>query len=248
MRVTPIRTPVITPQDRDLLGLLDRVLPPLQPGTVVAISAKIVALSEGRVVPAGTSDLPTLVQQEASWYLPPEEHRAGFTISIVESALIPNAGIDESNSAGGYVLWPADPQTSANTIRAHLARRGGHQSLGVLLTDSTVTPLRRGVLGLGIAHSGFAAINNVIGQPDVFGRPLRVTQVNVRDALAAAAVVVMGESHEQTPLALIETVPFVVFQDRDPTPAELRALRIPPEEDLYGPLLTRAPWHRGGRV
>jgi F420-0:gamma-glutamyl ligase len=70
----------------------------------------------------------------------------------------------------------------------------------------------------------------------------------VRDALAAAAVLVMGEGSEQTPLALIKDLPFIAFQDRDPSPEELAAAAIALEDDLYAPLLTRAPWQRGGKA
>lgn len=74
-----------------------------------------------------------------------------------------------------------------------------------------------------------------------------MTQANVRDALGAAAVLVMGEGNEQTPLAIIEDLPFVTFQDRDPTEEELVALWISIADDLYAPLLMRAPWQAGGR-
>jgi F420-0:gamma-glutamyl ligase len=99
-----------------------------------------------------------------------------------------------------------------------------------------------------LAHSGFAALNDYAGHPDVFGRPLAVTKANVRDGLAAAAVLAMGEADEQTPLAVIDDLPFVTFQERDPTNEELVDLRISLEDDLYAPLLTRAPWQIGGQA
>jgi len=49
--------------------------------------------------------------------------------------------------------------------------------------------------------------------------------VNVADALAAAAVLLMGEGKEQTPLAVLTDLPFVTFQDHNPSPAELAALK-----------------------
>jgi dihydrofolate synthase / folylpolyglutamate synthase len=95
-----------------------------------------------------------------------------------------------------------------------------------------------------LAHSGFQAINDYRGTPDLFGRPLRMTKVNVVDALATAAVVVMGEGNEQTPLALIRDISFVAFQDRNPTEEELQGLHIELDDDLYAPLLTSVPWQR----
>jgi len=55
----------------------------------------------------------------------------------------------------------------------------------------------------------------------------------------------MGEGSERTPLALISDLPFVQFQKRNPTPAELRGLKISMKKDLYAPLLKSAPWKKG---
>ena len=76
---------------------------------------------------------------------------------------------------------------------------------------------------------------------------LRITQVNVVDALGAAAVFVMGEGSEQTPLAVISDLPSVQFQAREPSAEELQRLRISQEDDIYGPLLMSVPWHKGHR-
>jgi F420-0:gamma-glutamyl ligase len=65
------------------------------------------------------------------------------------------------------------------------------------------------------------------------------------DALAAAAVLVMGEGSEQTPLAVISDLPFVSFQEREPAAEELQQLRIAHEDDIYSPLLMSVPWHKG---
>ena len=64
--------------------------------------------------------------------------------------------------------------------------------------------------------------------------------------LAAAAVAVMGEGAEQTPLCVIDDRPFVRFRGRNPTAGELGYLRIPFEEDLFAPFLGSVPWHVGG--
>ena len=117
--------------------------------------------------------------------------------------------------------------------------------IGVVISDSKTTPLRWGTTGTSIAHSGFLAVNDFIGKPDVFGRNLTMTKVNVADALACAAVLTMGESNEQQPLAIIEDVPFVHFQDRNPTLQELNDLHIPIEDDIYAPLLTSVDWMKG---
>jgi F420-0:gamma-glutamyl ligase len=165
----------------------------------------------------------------------------------MDNLLIPEAGVDESNANGHYILWPRDPQGTANAVRAYLSERFNCRHVGVIITDSKTTPLRWGVTGVALAHSGFLPLNDYIGQPDVFGRELRMTKVALADTLAAAAVLVMGEGREQTPLAVLGVLPFVVFQGRDPTEEELRQRWISIEDDLYAPLLTAVNWRKGKR-
>jgi len=71
---------------------------------------------------------------------------------------------------------------------------------------------------------------------------MRVTRANIMDGLAASAVLVMGEGSEQTPMALIQDLPSIQFQSRNPTQDELDELQIAMEDDLYAPLLTSVDW------
>ncbi len=225
-------------------SLLDLHLDDLPNGAIVVVTSKIVSLCEGRVVQPAEASKAQLIEQESERYLTsPGVH--GFQFTIAHNTLVPAAGIDESNVGGGYLLWPADPQASANAIRHHLRAQFGRARVGVIISDSTCSPLRRGTSGIAIAHSGFRAVNSYIGQLDLFGRPLKLSESNIAGGLAAAAVVLMGEGSESTPLCIIEDVPFVEFQDRNPTPTELAELAIPLEEDLFEPFLTAANWATG---
>ena len=245
MRVQPIKTQRITAQDHDLFAILDRHLSSMPEGAILAITSKIISICQGRMVPVSEADKQDLIEREADYWLPPEVNRYGVSLTIVDHVLIPMAGIDESNAAGHLILWPHDPQGVANEVRAYLSQRFGVARVGVIVTDSKTTPLRWGVTGVAIAHSGFEAVKDLIGHPDLFGRPLHYTKVDVADALAAAAVLVMGEADEGTPLALIEEVPFVAFQGRDPTTEELEGRWIDMEADLYAPLLQAVAWRAG---
>jgi putative folate metabolism gamma-glutamate ligase len=246
MRVHPIKTHPITAQDDALLAILDRYLTTFQDGAILAITSKIVSICQGRMIPVDEVDKQDLIEQEADYWLPPEANRYGVSLTIVDHILIPMAGVDESNAARHYILWPREPQHAANEVRAYLSERFTLTHVGVIITDSKTTPLRWGVTGVAIAHSGFLAVNDLVGHPDLFGRPLHMTKVDVADALAAAAVLVMGEADEGTPLAVIEDLPLVTFQARDPTPEELDARWIDMEADLYAPLLQAVDWREGG--
>lgn len=247
MKVTALKTPKILAGQQSLLSILDTAFTQLSEGSIVVITSKIVAICQGRLVKVEEADKAKLVAQEAQYYLPPTQSKYGITLTISDNLLIPTAGIDESNSSGHYILWPDNPQQVANEARAHLRKRFSISRLGVIITDSTTSPLRWGTRGISLAYSGISPLNNYIGKPDIFGSPLKVTKANIQDGLAAAAVLVMGEGDEQTPLALIEDVAFVEFREADPTPAEIKELHIDLADDLYGPLLNSVPWEKGDK-
>ncbi len=248
MIVTPVRTDRITTRSHTIDQFLDRFVEPIGSGDIVAITSKVIALCEGNVRDLDSVSKDDLIHAESEAYLPRSSSKYNVALTIKRGTLIPSAGIDESNSGGVYVLWPSDPDASADRIWNHLADRDGHRRFGVVITDSTVTPLRLGVMGIAIAHAGFRAVNDLVGENDLFDRPHKVTQTSVAGGLAAAAVAVMGEAAEQTPIARLSDLGFVQFQERTPTAAEREALRIDPDEDLYAPVLQSVPWKAGRAV
>ena len=183
-----------------------------------------------------------MIRQSADAYLAgnyPNPHAIQLTIK--NNILIPSAGIDASNSNGNYIFYPKDIQRSATEIWSHLREKHKLKEVGVIISDSHTTPMRRGVLGIGLGWCGFKPLYNYVGKPDCFGRPLRVTQSNIVDAMAVSAVICMGEGNEQTPLAVITDAPKIEFQSQPPTNDELKSLIIPMEEDLYAPLSAKCP-------
>jgi dihydrofolate synthase / folylpolyglutamate synthase len=247
MKVAAVQTELINANAIELLPLLERVVTDLEESSVIAITSKIVSLCEGSVIPLDQIDKDELVVRESDLYLPASLSKYGHHFTITNNTLIPMAGVDESNGDGRYVLWPKDAQATANQIRAWAKRKFGLTQIGVIITDSTCHPLRRGTTGIMLAFSGFRALNDYIGRPDLFGRPFTVSQADVAGGLAAAAVLQMGEGAEQTPIAILTELPFVQFQDRDPTAEELASVIIPLEEDLFAPFLESVQWRTGTR-
>src|SRR3989344_3685329 len=209
MRVNAIKTHKITVKDKDILNIFNRYLPSIAERSIVVVTSKIVAICEGRTAKVAGTDKDRLIEQEAEYFLPKEENKWGFHLTITNGIIIASSGIDESNGNGQYILWPKNPQKSANMIREFLVSEYNLQEVGVVITDSRISPLRRGVTGVAIAHSGFLALKDYIGRPDIFGHNLKVTKANIADALATASVVMMGEGREQTPIGVITELPFV---------------------------------------
>lgn len=245
MNVKAIKTSQIIPGvENNLLSIIESSISSLEDNSIVAITSKVVSICQNRIAKKASTDKNKLIEKEADLFIPPEENKHGFYLSIKDDILIPSAGIDESNAGNYYVLWPQNPFQVAGEIRMFLKNKFSLQHVGVIITDSTTAPLRWGTRGICIAYSGFNPLKDYIGRPDIFGRKLEVTKANVADALAASAVLEMGEGSEQTPIAVINDIPFVQFQDRDPTPEEIKNLRITLDDDIYAPILKAVKWKK----
>ena len=231
----------------NLYKILDGYLPKkINDKSVIAVSSKIVAICEGRVAKMESEEQrDTLAKKEAEVYLPREYNQYGFMITINNGIIVASSGIDASNGNGYYVLWPENPQKSANEIRKYLVKKYRLKNIGVIITDSKLTPLRWGVTGVAIVHSGFKALKNYIGTPDIFGRLMQAEKSNIADSLSSAAVIEMGEGNEQKPLAIIEDVDFVEFQKRNPAKKELEGLKISIGDDVFSSLLKSVKWIKG---
>lgn len=150
-------------------------------------------------------------------------HRLGFVVA--------NAGIDQSNIEGAEqraLLLPENPDASATQLRTQLEKRYGVR-IGVIITDSFGRAWRLGVCGTCIGCAGVAALRDLRGRPDRFGRALRVTQIAVADEIAAAATLVMGEADEGKPIVLVSGVPAEYFAE----PVAATRLIRPESEDLF---------------
>lgn len=235
MIVTPVKTKRIRAAKLTIEQVLDKYIGHLDEDSVVAITSKIVSLCEGRVESTKTN-LKDLVTSEAELYLEPKGGDYTHAFTVTNSTLLVRAGIDKNSLRGYYILWPKDAQASANQARAFLRKKFGLKNLGVIITDSTSSPLRYGVTGITIAYSGFEPL-----------KKYRSSQANIAGGLAAAAVLTMGEGSERTPIAVLSDLPFIKFRDQNPSPDEIEKLRLTVETDYFAPFLTSVNWQKGHR-
>ncbi len=217
--------PRVQPGD-DLPVLLARALESAglrpAPGDILVVTQKIVSKSEGRYVDLATlepsprarelADVtgkdPRLV--EAVLAETREVLRAKRNVLVVETLsglVMANAGIDQSNLEGGdqgrrVLLLPENADRSAGTIKTHLDRHFGCR-LGVVISDSVGRAWRLGTVGLAIGAAGVPSLIDRRGETDLVGRKLEVTEVAFADAVAAMAVLAMGEAAEGRPAALV---------------------------------------------
>jgi F420-0:gamma-glutamyl ligase len=235
MRIETIRTRIFEAGD-DLAAFILEQIPreKFQEKTILAVTSKIVSLAEGCLVKVDTIDKLALVKRESDRFL--AEVGYGCQLTIKHGIFIPNAGIDESNSrSGDYILFPQDPFRSAADLCQKLRDELKLRDFGVVFTDSHTTPLRKGVTGIALAHAGFQGVRSLVGTQDLFGRELRMTNMNFADGLAAATVMMMGEGSESKPLALAYETDVTFTEIAEPAVAA-RELQMKLEDDLYFPL------------
>ncbi len=220
----------------------------LADGDVVCVAQKIVSKAEGRLVPLATvtpspealalaretDKDPRLVQLILDESVEVVRKKPGVLIVRHRLGLVAaHAGIDQSNVEHGEapedemaLLLPEDPDASARRLREALEARSGRR-LGVVITDSSNRPWRLGTIGAAIGCAGIRVLDDRRGGRDLFGRELKVTLINRADALATMATLVMGETSEGTPAALIRGLP------PDPVDEPARSAIRPLEEDMF---------------
>lgn len=247
MIVKAIKTRKFLPPQDNLWDLLS-VIKELEENSVVAVTSKVVAISEGRCVLFFKTTKDELAVKEADKYIPREMSPGGWILhTIKNNMLIASGGVDESNGSGYYILWPKNPQQSVKKIWLFLRKKFKVQNLGVIITDSRLVPLRRGVVGIAIAYYGFKPLKDYRGKKDIFGRVFKMETSNLPDSLATAAVVVMGEGAETQPIAIIKNCPGVEFIQHEFKPKTLDdSFEIPEKEDMFYPFLSSVKWEKGG--
>ncbi len=196
-------------------------------GDVVAVTHKIVSKAEGRIVQLaddGPDSHRHLVEREAKSVI---RRRGELVITETHHGFVcANAGVDRSNAGPARaILLPLDPDRSANRIRLRLSERFG-VDLAVIVTDTFGRAWRRGLSDVAIGVAGMAAIDDLRGQTDDFGKALEVTEVATADEIAAAADLVIGKS-SRNPAAVIRGVAWT------PAATGVSPLIRPPQEDLF---------------
>lgn len=253
MRVIPLAgMPLFAPGmsvAAELAAALERAGEAVRGGDILVVAQKVVSKAEG-----ATADLAAVAVGEEAVRLATETGRDPALVQLIldESSevlratpaaiiarhrtghVLANAGIDASNVAGGedgtVLLWPTDPDGAARTIRAELNRHFDCP-VAVVIADSMGRAWRIGTCGTAIGAAGLTVVDDRRGKDtDLFGRTLQATMIAVADAVAAAAVLAMGEGDQGTPAALVRGAgQWVTAEDG---PGAVSGLR-PIEQDMF---------------
>ncbi|MHA1144303.1 MAG: coenzyme F420-0:L-glutamate ligase [Candidatus Helarchaeota archaeon] len=218
----PIKTRLITPNDdifQVIVEELNNSKLKLQDGDVLVLAQSALSSSQGRLV-----DLNSIIPSKKALALAKKYEMDQRFVQVIldhsdrviggmkrvllceiDDVLIANAGIDLSNAPPNHaILFPE--YSAINEIRMKLETHFGVW-IGLIISDSKTQPLRRGVVGMALATSGFEPVEDERGKSDLFGRKLEFTFRAIADDLATAAQLLMGEANESIPLVLIRGVP-----------------------------------------
>lgn len=199
-------------------------------GDVVVISSKIVSKAEGRMIAA--RDREEAISSQTVREVARRERADGTVLRIVENPLglvMAAAGVDASNTPPGTaLLLPEDPDASARRIRRGLHARFGVRP-GVLITDTSGRPWRRGVADIAIGAAGVRVLEDLRGLVDSYGRTLTSTVMASADEIAAAAELVKGKA-AGLPVAVVRGVGRLVIEDDGPG---ARSLVRAADEDMF---------------
>jgi len=223
---------------------VQRICP--QAGDILVFAQKVISKSEGRIVDL-TRVRPSARALEIS-------EQTGKDARVVELILgessrvvratpkalivrhltgvvLANAGIDRSNvqqtgSQQSVLLWPRNPDASAQRLHTDASQRFGVE-IPVVINDSLGRAWRRGTVGVAIGAAGMACLVDLRGRVDRHGYRLVSAQVGAADEVAAAASLVMGQAAESIAAVLVRGV-----EPRVSRGAAADLIR-PTEEDLF---------------
>ncbi len=246
LRIIPIRGLGEVRTGDDLVALISAALAQqqqhLENGDVLVVTQKIVSKAEGRIVnpddvtPSAFAHTIAAQGRKDAHYqevILRETRRIvkmdrGVLITETHTGLIcANAGVDESNVAGGRIvtLLPVDADRSATLLREGFRTQAGVE-VAVIISDSFGRPWREGQVNIAIGVAGLDPLVDYAGVHDPYGYPMQASVLAIGDELASAAELVMGK---------IDAVPVAIVRGFAYTPAVGSARRLlrNPDQDLF---------------
>lgn len=210
---------------------------------VVVITHKIISKAEGKTI-----DLSTIIPSEESNKISLNTGKDPRLVELIVSQSIEivkierdiiiaetkhgfvcaNAGIDASNvgkSSNHVVLLPDDPDESARRIRNDIKSRT-NVNVSVIVSDTFGRPFRKGQVNVAIGSAGINPILSYVGNTDMYGKILKVTEIAIADELASAAELVMGKS-SRIPVVIVRGCNYI-FGDYS-----ISQITRSKEEDLF---------------
>lgn len=217
---------------------------PIQNGDVIVATHVVVSRAEGNVVnletvtpsefaknfAKTTGKDPRLVEVVLRESKSIVRMRGGKLITETKHGIVcANSGVDQSNVPGKDVVapLPKDSDRSAQNIRKKIMQVTG-KDVAVIVSDTHGRPLRLGEINIALGTAGFTPLRDRRGETDLFGYKIRIKRTAIADELASAAELVIGQTDEAIPVAIIRGYQYPKYSKKKPV-----RLTRPPKEDLF---------------
>jgi len=217
---------------------------PVQNGDVIIITHVVVSRAEGNVV-----NLETVTPSEFAKSVAKRTDKDPRLVEVIlqesrtivrmsngklitetkQGVICANSGIDCSNVPGdnNVALLPEDADQSARIIRQKIMQITG-KDVAVIVSDTHGRPLRQGEINIALGIAGFEPLRDRRGEKDLFGYTIKVKRTAIADELASAAELVIGQTNEGIPVAIIRGYPYLKSEK-----AKATKLIRPREKDLF---------------
>lgn len=217
---------------------------PVQNGDVIIITHVVVSRAEGNVV-----NLETVTPSEFAKSVAKRTDKDPRLVEVIlresrrivrmndeklitetkQGVICANSGIDRSNVPGdsNVALLPENADRSAQMIRQKI-RELTQKDVAVVVSDTHGRPLRLGEINIALGIAGFEPLRDRRGEKDLFGYTIKVKRTAIADELASAAELVIGQTNEGIPVAIIRGYPYPKSEKANAT-----KLIRPREKDLF---------------
>ena len=217
---------------------------PIQNGDIIVITHVIVARAEGTII-----DLKTITPSEFAKSIAKSTKKDPRLVEVIlresksivrmsngklitetkQGLICANSGIDKSNVPGSTViaLLPEDSDKSAQTIRHNMYKNSG-KDVAIIVSDTHGRPLRKGEINIALGTSGFEPLRDRRGEKDLFGYKIKTKRTAIADELASAAELVIGQTNEGIPVAIIKGYAY----PKSETAKAIKLIRAP-KDDLF---------------
>lgn len=217
---------------------------PVQNGDVIIITHVVVSRAEGNVV-----NLETITPSEFAKSVAKRTDKDPRLVEVIlresrsivrmndgklitetkQGLICANSGIDRSNVPGdsNVALLPENADRSAQMIRQKI-RELTQKDVAVIISDTHGRPLRQGEINIALGIAGFEPLRDRRGEKDLFGYKIKVKRTAIADELASAAELVIGQTKEGIPVAIIRGYPYPKSEKANAT-----KLIRPREKDLF---------------
>jgi len=124
-----------------------------------------------------------------------------------------NAGIDSSNVGGGRLLkLPDRPDRCAAEIGRAVEKKTG-KKISVIITDTNGRSFKNGQTNVAIGLYNIKPIRRWVGEEDLYGKVLEISEEAVVDEIAGAANLIMGEGNNGYPAVIVRGLDFYTNED-----------------------------------